>query len=350
MTTPPASPPERRPSIRLIAEHLGLSFSAVARSLRQDPRISAATRERVQAVAAELGYRPDPQVAKLMRHLQSRRKPSFTSTLFGLTSITQDKQAPYHKKLFASLEARAEALGHRFELLRFPSPDHSSAALSRILRARGIEGLLLLPLEPSCDVSSLLDWQHFSVVAATYSALQPEFHRVVPYHFGNTLQLCRRLAGLGYRRIGLVLNEAQDVRVHHGYTAAVMWQNVYGGTEPVRPLIFAQEEPHADEVRHWFAQERPDAIVATGCPHCEAIAHHLGLRIPGPVAFAAANNEGSDQFAGIDERPEEVGRAAVSLLHAKIMLGDRGVPAVPTCAMISGVWMSGHSAPPVIGG
>ena len=108
------------------------------------------------------------------------------------------------------------------------------AALRRVLRGRGVEGLLLLPLREPTTLVDLVAWENYPVVAATYGLLAPVFHRVVPNQFSNMLTACGQLAGRGYRRIGLVQDAVQDVTVRHSFSGAVAWQNLLGGTELAR--------------------------------------------------------------------------------------------------------------------
>ncbi|HEX2159019.1 MAG TPA: LacI family DNA-binding transcriptional regulator, partial [Actinomycetes bacterium] len=49
----------RRPRLEDVAERVGMSPASVSMVLSNAPGPSAATRERVLAAAAELGYRPD---------------------------------------------------------------------------------------------------------------------------------------------------------------------------------------------------------------------------------------------------------------------------------------------------
>ncbi len=140
-----------------------------------------------------------------------------------------------------------------------------------------------------------------------------------------------------------MLPAEHDVRVHHGFSAAVAWQNLVGGTEVVRPLLHAGDLPGGAELVAWFQRERPDAIVAAGDKECRPIAHTLGLRVPGPVAFASANKAGRSVFAGIEERPEEIGAAAIEQLAGMIQRGEKGIPTIPKVIMIEGRWMAGRS-------
>ena len=49
----------KRATLKTIAEATGFALTTVSRALKNEPDIGAETRARVQAVAAELGYRPD---------------------------------------------------------------------------------------------------------------------------------------------------------------------------------------------------------------------------------------------------------------------------------------------------
>jgi len=187
----------------------------------------------------------------------------------------------------------------------------------------------------------LFTWKDFSVVAATNGVLSPEFHRVVPHQFSNMLVICSELAGRGYRRIGIVLNKEHDYSVNHAFTAAVSWQGLFGGTELVMPLV--RTENSESEIGTWFRRERPDAIVVPGVVNGIAVAKELNLRVPGPIGFATANRSGVSVFAGIDERPDAIGSAAIGLLASMIQRGEKGLPAVPTVTMIKGNWLSGKS-------
>jgi len=246
--------------------------------------------------------------------------------------------------MIRSASRRAEELGYGFTLFRGEDIAGRRNALQRILLNRGVEGIVLLPIATPRALTEQLDWSAFSVVSTTYGVLAPAFHRVVPHQFGNALQICQQLAAFGYRRIGLVLPAEHDLRVHHGFSAAVAWQNLVGGTEFVRPCIHEGALPAKRELGRWFERERPDVIIAEGDTACRSIAQQLGLRLSGPVGFASANKAGQSIFAGIEERPEEIGATAIELLASMIQRGEKGVPEVPKITMIDGRWIAGRSA------
>src|SRR5712672_334593 len=73
------SSPALPPTMQQIADAAGVSRMAVSLALRNSPKISAATAERIRRLAEELGYRPNPMVSALMtqlRHSRDMKKPS----------------------------------------------------------------------------------------------------------------------------------------------------------------------------------------------------------------------------------------------------------------------------------
>lgn len=339
---PPADPaPAAHVNIRLIAARASVSSAAVSLALRNHPKISLKTREHIKRIAALLGYRPDPHVAKLMHHLRTRRQPGFQSTICALTTIPEAQELFYLREILKSARQRAESLGHAFMVLHIEDGEQPRPDLQRILRSRGVEGLILSPMVRPREFTDLFKWNDFSVVSATNGVLAPEFHRVVPHQFSNMLVLCEQLTKRGYRRIGIVQPAAHDLSVNHGFSAAVAWQNLLGGTELVMPLVYQGDVP--TNLKPWFEREKPDAIIVSGDAEGKAVARTLGLRIPGPVGFATANKAGPSIFAGMEERPAEIGATAIGLLTTMVQRGEKGVPAVPTVTMIKGRWVNGRS-------
>lgn len=333
--------PSTPPTTRDIAARASLSNATVSLALRHHPRISEATREKVARIAKELGYRPDPQVAKLMTHLRQRRAPRFQSVIVALTTIPEGEERAYNHEMRKGAETRAHELGYKLEVIRISPSAHRNRALNRMLLSRGIEGVLLFPMRDALPLTDMLDWNQFSVVAVTRGVPDPVFHRVIPNHFANSVLVCDQLERLGYRRIGLATNRGFDLLTTPGLAAGVVWQPVQGRAEQVTPLLYDTERPRG--VAEWFARERPDAIVLRGVLDAEAVVEDLKLKVPGPVGLAVTNLEGKTPFSGIDGRVFEIGSAAIDQLNARIHANEKGVPRVPTDTTITGLWVAGRS-------
>jgi LacI family transcriptional regulator len=59
------APPSGKPTLKTIAEMTGLAVTTISRALNNAPELAAETRERVQRIAAEIGYLPDRAALRL---------------------------------------------------------------------------------------------------------------------------------------------------------------------------------------------------------------------------------------------------------------------------------------------
>jgi DNA-binding LacI/PurR family transcriptional regulator len=272
-----------------------------------------------------------------MHHLRMKHKPKFRSTIAAITTAEEETEPKYAALLREGARREAEALGYGFSLFRVAVGEKRDSSLHRILRARGVEGIMLLPMKAALKMDRFLDWKDFAVVAATYAVLAPDFHRVVPDQFGNTLLICGHLARLGCKRIGLIAWRGIDLVVDHRFSAAVMWQNTMGGTEFVP--VFSYDVDYRDGLQAWFTKERPDGLIVGTESMARGIMDELKLRVPGSVRIAVTERPGPTLFSGIDQRSGVVGGAAVAQLHAMIQRGEKGPPVVPGVMTIKGCWM-----------
>lgn len=329
------------PTLRLVSALAGVSAMTASRALGSQGRIAEDTRQRILAIAAKIGYRPDPELRKLMQHLRKRRRTTFQSVICAVTTRSTASKEPYCEAVAAGAKRQAEQRGYGFMLLRLAPDPAAWSGVQRILLSRGVQAVLLLPQLQPVDLTRLLDWSKFSAVAATSSIVAPSLHRVVPHHFANALLLCRELSALGHRRIGLVIGREHDLRVNHLFTAAVTWHGLNEAREFVPPLVYADSV--GSEIRPWFSRTRPDVIVATEDAVALACAQALRLKAPRSVAFACTSiarlgkGEGSP-IPGIDELPDQIGAAAVDLLTNMVEKRVQGVPAATTVTLISGRW------------
>lgn len=127
--------PGRRPSLRDVAARAGTSTAVVSYVLNDGPRpVAAATKTRVEAAIAALGYRPD----RLARGLRARR----TATI-GL--VVPDPANAFFAEIVRAAEDAAFATGQRLLIAgtRFnTSREHTQ--LEALLDARA-DGVLLVP-------------------------------------------------------------------------------------------------------------------------------------------------------------------------------------------------------------
>jgi len=122
---------DRRPTLQDVAAHAGVSRALVSIVIRGAAGASAATRQRVLASAAQLGYRPDPRA-----RLLARRRSRLIGVSFGA-------HYPFHADLLEGVYLAAEPAGYDVALsARTPSRDEHRAVES--LLDYSCEALILL--------------------------------------------------------------------------------------------------------------------------------------------------------------------------------------------------------------
>ena len=331
--------PEPRPTLRQLADSAGVSPMTVSRALGGRGRVAAATRRRIVGLAESLGYRPDPEIAKLMHHLRSRRTRRFQSVVVGLSTRHPDDPEFYFRALAAGARARLADRGFGFELRQISAEAKGWSGFGRMLRNRGVEGILVLPQLAPVDLTALLDWCSYSVVSASASAVVPFAERVLPHHFANAVLLCRTLSNRGFRRIGLVIAADHDRRTEHGFTAGVTWHGLNEAAHFVPPLVTVEARPAP--VRSWVERERPDAIITSEPTTARLCARMIGPTLAARLQFFVTSRSGQagEGFPGIDERPAEIGAAAADLLAGMVERRHRLRPGPTMSTLLTGRWL-----------
>lgn len=115
---------ERRPTLADVAAEAGVSVALVSIVMRGVPGASAATRQRVQEVAARLGYQPDSR---------ARRLRSGESRLLG---VVFDVRHPFHHDMLTGLYEAAAKVGYELALSAVTPRRDERTAVDDLLRDR----------------------------------------------------------------------------------------------------------------------------------------------------------------------------------------------------------------------
>jgi DNA-binding LacI/PurR family transcriptional regulator len=325
---------ESPPTVRSIAAKAGVSATTVALALKNAPRIPPATRKRIQAIAKNAGYRPDPAVRKLMLHLRTRREHRLRANIAVLVPHPSAPQY-FSASLLNGIKTRAQNLGYAVSTLPFLNRRPDIVALQRMLRSRGIEGVIFAPLELPQALDAGFDFSDLSVVAATSSVLHPRFHAVMPNHYDNMIMACESLARIALTKIGLAISQNHDERVRHRTAGAIAWNMLFKKTPMAAPLV-AREMSDSD-IFAWLKNEQPDAVVADH-DFERRLAALLPLAPHPATKLITLNWPSRFTPLGIDQRETEIGVAAVDVLSGMIERGEKGIPRNPRVTMIDGRW------------
>lgn len=336
--------PNCRVTLREIAQATGVSLMTVSRALRGQSGVSSGERRRIEKVAEELGYRPDPIVSRLMSHLRGSRVSSAEPIAWITSHATPDE---WHKNpsvwtTYLGARQRAEHLGYRLEEFWLNRTEVAPKRLSKILFNRGIRSVIVAQL-PEPDVFPDFEWQHFASVCCGNSLQAPALHRVTSNIFQGHLLVWESLRRLGYQRIGLSLPMAHDVRVNHLWQGSLaVAQAGIRSRDRVPPLIIAHYMPEAFE--RWFDTVRPDAVISIRSAYEWLLAK--GIQFPNDCGFVEINGL-HPQTAGLNRHQFEMGAAAVDLVVGELAIGQIGIPKIPKSVQLDCNWQSGPSVRPL---
>jgi LacI family transcriptional regulator len=339
---------ERRVTIKDIAAEIGVHHSTVSRALRDDPQIAPATRALITEAALRLGYAPDPMLRALALYRSSLHPVPQKETLaFIWPEQTRSvvARSPYLQRYFRGAQTRAVELG--FALDVFHLREHRPAALERILRARGIRGVIVGVFEEHREVSFNFPLGSFASAAVGGALQSPALHRVSHDHYQAVRIALRNIAALGYRRISFAVAEGLEEAVDSRYSMSFLAHHPLGSKEAAGLLYVG---PTTDrELARFVAATKPEALVTTyslvlGSPF---------LRRPDGSALAHVSLDvisGLDPHSGIDQLTEFNAANAVDLVAEQVLHGTSGLPAVQKKVLSDGTWISGSTCPPLARG
>jgi len=334
---------ESRVTTKDIARKAGVNQSTVSRALRDDPRLASATRNSLQELARKMGYTPNAAARALSVIRRAKRPVSQHGTLALLLPHVSPGTGGLHTFIELT-RAHAMKLGYKLDLLHFHAPGVTSRQLTRILKARGIGGLLVLPDFASTRMLKRLqlDWSLFPAVTLGHALLWPPLHRVSDNHFGNAKRGVRELAALGYRRIGLCVDsQAASIHADGGWEGGyfIGMQRV-GNAHP--PLYYESRLPDSKSLHHWVQRERLDAII-TDSLRCAYGIISSGFKVPEELGITSLMSSPEYPISGINPNHPRVWTMAVDFLVHLIHSQQRGIPEFPQRILLEGSWIPGKT-------
>lgn len=327
-----------------VAERAGVARSTVSMALRDDTSIPAATRRRIQKLAEEMGYRPNPLVSALMAGLRTGRKEIRHLPLAYVSSFSEEEERTIAtlNEFRQGAREHAARLGYSFDDFRIDRQTITPDRLRGILQARGIPGFILAPIpHPLSEFE--FDWSSFAAVAIGHSLKRPQLHRVVHHQYHGMILALENLRRLGFRRPGLVLTSDLDRRVDHNWTAAFLLTQMPPFEAGKTPLLIA-ENLTKETFGEWFKRNRPDAII-TVFPQVAEWLPSLGVSVPGDVGFVSLDRSPGMRWPGIDQNSRLVAAAAVDLLVEQLYHNRYGLPETPKTVLIEGRWVDPEADP-----
>lgn len=329
-----------RPTLQDIAQKLGLAKSTVSYALRNDPRVTVATRQLVQQVAQEMGYQRNPLVAAWMHQVRSGQGEETKATLAVITCYNSPQELKTHpsaQRILTGIKQHAKRYGYTVDVFWLHPQGLSGKRLNQILKARGIYGVIFV-IPPSDDEElRTFDFSQLASAAYSYRIRQPDLHRVATHHPYLLNQAAKQMLASGCRRVGLALSGYDDEYFHHfrmGWASA----RLNYGTRKIAPLLIQREShPSKREVLAYVQDKGIDGLLISNELHINYIG--LGkVKFPPGFRLAELNHFPGDRYPGMDQKNEAIGAALVDLVVGQLNRNERGLPDDPKTVLIKGQW------------
>jgi LacI family transcriptional regulator len=336
-----------------VARAAGVHVTTVSLALRNSPQLPEHTRERIQTLARDMGYRTNPLVAAFV---QQRRIGALARFQGVLGFVTHSGPArtfpgnPYVSRIFDAATEHARVFGYRMEVIEVADFGYDPARVERVLHARNIRGLMFPPSDKLGAEIIPFNWENFATITLSTSIQKPTMDRVDTDHFGGALLAVQQLKANGYKRPGYVSLASTDMRTQGRWRGGFLAETQRLNIKSDVPPLVAQDERMSKEFGRWYKRWRPDVLVSIGFAYetCLPVLQAMGVSIPQDVSLVDLNiHTKRGRHTGIYTGIEMAARIAVDHLISKLQRNVLGLPEYPQVLLHPAIWHDGETLPRV---
>lgn len=301
-------------SLKQIARECGVAVSTVSRALNGHPSVSPATRERIVATSARLGYRPNTAA----RALRNR-----SSSTIGV--VLPDMLNNFYAACTAVLQEQFEQRGYGIVLaVTRNDPSREREALHRLSSAQ-VDGLVLVPTARRWE----LPGPQVPVVEMNRHSSRAGVDVVQSEERDGAREVVEHLLDLGHERIAVIVGEPQFSTTAERVDGARQAMDGAGLPLPAELLLYGRHTRAwgAEALRDaWALHPRPTAVfaasseLALGALHA---AQRLGISIPRDLSLVAFGDPDwfevcQPPLTSFEQPLHEVGMIAAQLLLSRL--------------------------------
>ncbi|MFJ2414671.1 LacI family DNA-binding transcriptional regulator [Streptomyces brevispora] len=307
-----------RPTLEEVAARAGVGRGTASRVINGSPRVSAHTREAVEAAVAELGYVPN----RAARALAGNRTDAIA--LVVPEPESRFFAEPYFSDIVRGVGAALADTDMQL-LLTLVGSDRERRRLAQYLTAHRVDGVLLVSVHADDPLPDLLEQLGMpAVMNGRRSATEP-LPSVDSDNFEGARGAVEHLASRGRRSIATItgrLDVYASQRRLDGYRKAVSEAGLEPDERLIAPADFS-EEGGVRAMRELLAR-RPDVdavfaasdLMAAGA---RQVLREAGRRIPDDVALigfddSAVARHMDPALTSVRQPIEEMGRAMTRVL------------------------------------
>ena len=320
--------PVARPTIREVADAAGVSRSTASRALSGNGYAAPEVRERVRAVAKELGYVVDATA----RGLKQR-----TSRSVGV--LVSDLRNVFYAELASGIGAEARAHDRTLVLVDLRGNGADELEAAEVLVASRVSGVIATPV--SRELSGFLSRIGVPLIEVDRRFDAEATDAVVVDNRAAARDTTTRLLAAGHQRIALLIDETEwttGVERQRGYLDAMAAHRIRVDDSLIVQAGWDAEEAMAAAQRILSRTDRPTAVFAANNVLTEGTwraAAALGLRIPEDVSLAGFDDAPWMTMVepGVSTRFQDAGALGATAMRALLERIDAPDAPVRTIVM-----------------
>lgn len=333
--------PVTRPTIREVADAAGVSRSTASRALSGNGYAAPEVRERVRAVAKELGYVVDVTA----RSLKQR-----TSRSVGV--LVSDLRNVFYAELASGIGQEARTHGRTLVLVDLRGEGADELEAAETLVASRVSGVIATPV--SQELSAFLGRIGVPLIEVDRRFDADHTDAVVVDNRAAARDTTSRLLAAGHERIALLIDETEwttGEERQRGYLDALAAKKVRVDESLIVQAGWDAEEAMAAAKRILSRPDRPTAVFAANNVLTEGTwraAASLGLSIPGDVSIAGFDDAPWMTMVepGVSTRFQDAGALGATALRALLERLESPSAPVRTMVMPTRFVDRGSIAPP----
>lgn len=276
----------RPPTVRDVARKANVSVGTVSKALNNNGSLRLETRQKVIAVANELGFRPNDLAQSL------HRSQSFTVGL-----ITNDSFGRFSMPIMEGLEeCLTDSRIAVFLANATDDPAREERHVEQFLGKR-VDGIVVTSRRADRRPRLRVPVPHVPVIYVFSQTDDPSDYCLLPDDYGGALMATEHLARLGRRRIAHITGPErfEAVRLRRdGYRAALAAAGLAEGKDHYLPGVWSEAWGY-DAVGRLFGSSRnaPDALFCGNDQIARGAADALrerGVSVPTGVAIVGFDN------------------------------------------------------------
>lgn len=316
-----------------VARRAGVSPATVSKVLSNTPYVSESTRERVLDVVRELDYVPSLAARSL-----SRSRTSILGLVFPYAPdyLFHD---PHLMTFMLGADEAAAARDYSLLIFAAHSPADPAGGLRRLLKARFVDGAILVGTRSILATAADLRYRTYPTVTLGYESPYGSAHTVHADDRHGGMLAARHLLDLGHRRIGLISGPEEITAVTEriaGFRTVLAGHGV-----DVEPGLTSQgdftfQSGCAAAERLLSMPDRPTAVfavndrMALGVMWC---AQQHGLAVPGDLSVIGFDDIEAAAFSTpplttVRQPSSEMGRLAAQRVFDLLDHGKDGLESV----------------------